>query len=325
MQFRLLAGIAALALMLGACSSGNDTPTGGASSTPSVDTSVSPLTGLHQGSPPKNAVFMVKIENTANGEPQYGVNDADFVVEELVEGGVTRLAAFFYSELPTRVGHVRSARTTDIDLAEPLDATILASGGAPKTLRKIKKSELPFYSYDMRSPGWSSDPSKHAPYHVLWDLTDLSQTAKASVPPKPYFNWGHGPRRSDVTKRATHASVRFSPATTTNWTFSGNGWRRSPERAAAGEAFTPSTLVVIFAPVKDAGYRDPAGNSVPETVVDGSGRAVIFTGSAATEATWHKENRNATMSFRSKAGKPVTLKPGRVWLEAVPRGGSVTY
>jgi hypothetical protein len=324
MRSRLVVGLAGAALAVGGCSAGKDTSTSGESDS-SVDTSVSPLTGLHQGSPPKNAAFMVKIENTASGQPQYGVDQADFVVEELVEGGVTRLAAFFYSKLPTKVGHVRSARTTDIDLAEPIDATILASGGAPKTLRKIKRSELPYFSYDMRSPGWSSDPSKHAPYHVLWNLGTLSETAKASIPPKPYFTWGDGPAASAVTKKTTRASVTFSPATTTSWALNGGEWSRSPERAAAGQAYTADTLVVIFARVEDAGYHDPAGNSVPETVVEGSGRAVIFTGSAATEATWHKEDRNATMSFRSKAGRAITLKPGHVWLEAVPRGGSVTY
>lgn len=268
---------------------------------------------------------MVKIENTHSGEPQYGVNQADFVVEELVEGGVTRLAAFFYSDLPTKVGHVRSARTTDVDLAEPIDATVVASGGAPKTLRKIKRSELPFYSYDLRSPGWSSDPNKAPPYHVLWNLRTLSKTAKASVPPKPYFVWGAGPTGADATGKATRASVTFSPATTTSWRFSDGTWHRSPEHAATGQAYEPDTLVVIFAKVEDAGYRDPAGNAVPETVVEGSGRAVIFAGTRVVEGTWHKKDRNATMSFTTKAGKAVTLAPGHVWLEAVPRGGSVRY
>lgn len=323
MRIAHLAGFAALVLVVSACSPDGDADR--QPETPGVDTSVSPLTGLHQGSPPKNAVFMVKIENTPSGAPQYGLNQADFVVEQLVEGGATRLAAFFYSELPTKIGHVRSARTMDVDLAEPLDATIVASGGAPKTLRKIERSELPYYSYDKRSPGWSSDPSKPAPYHVLWDLTKLSQTAKASIPPKPYFTWGEGPATSSATKKARQASVRFSPATTTNWTYSDGTWHRSPERAAAGQTYAADTLVVIFARVEDAGYRDPAGNSVPETVIEGSGRAVIFTGSAATEAVWHKEGRNDTISFSSKSGKAVTLKPGRIWLEAVPRGGSVTY
>ncbi len=323
MRMRPLLGLTALALVVSGCAA-DDRPSPGDAS-PTLDTSVSPLTGLHQGSPPKNAAIMVKIENTSSGQPQYGVDQADFVVEQLVEGGATRLAAFFYSSLPAKVGHVRSARTMDVDLAEPIDATILASGGAPKTLRKIERSDLPYYSYDQRSPGWSSDPSKPAPYHVLWDLTELGETAKAAVPPKPYFAWGAGPSSGDATRKVTSASVTFSPASTTNWTLEGNRWVRTPERAAAGEAFAADTLLVIFARVEDAGYRDPAGNTVPETVIEGSGRAVIFTGGNATEARWHKEDRNDTMTFTSKAGKDLTLKPGRVWLEAVPRGGTLTY
>lgn len=321
---RQFIAVVATALAIGGCS-GTHVPGIGKPSQPKVDTSVSPLTGLHQDAPPKNSAFLVKIENTSHGEPQYGVNQADLVMEELVEGGVTRLAAVFYSKLPTKVGHVRSSRITDIYLAEPLDLPILASGGAPKTLRKIKKSGLPYYSYDMRSPGWGTDPSKSPPYHVLWDLTKLAKATKATVPPKSYFVFGKGPQVTSATKRVTHASVQFSPATTTTWTFAGGTWHRSPERAAAGQAYAAQTLAVIFVPVKDAGYRDPAGNAVPESVVQGSGRAVVFTGDAVTDGKWIKSGRNGQIRFASKSGTPMTIKPGHVWLEVVPRGGSITY
>jgi hypothetical protein len=291
-----------------------------------VDTKVSPLTGLKQAEPPKNPLFMVKIENTGAGEPQTGLNHADFVIEELVEGGVTRLAAFFYSNLPTKVGHVRSSRTTDIGLAKPVGATIVASGGASRTLDQIKSSGLPLYTYDMGSPGYSKDPAKSAPYHVLWNLQKLAETAKAGTIKNHYFKWGNGPATGDVTKKTTSASVQFSPATTTDWRFSGGKWERTNEHAASGQGYKADTLVVIFARVTDAGYNDAAGNPVPETVVEGSGRAVIFSGDQAVEANWHKSALDDSMTFTSKAGgKEVTLKPGHVWLEAAPRGGDVTY
>ena len=63
---------------------------------------------------------------------------------------------------------------------------------------------------------------------------------------------------------------------------------------------------------------------ITNAVVEGSGAAMIFAGSTATKAVWHKEDRNATMSFTSKSGKAITLKPGHIWLEAVPRGGSIS-
>ena len=66
-----------------------------------------PLTGLPAPeTTPGHPVMIVKIDNSAASDPQYGLGSADMVVEELVEGGITRLAAMFYSKLPTKAGPV---------------------------------------------------------------------------------------------------------------------------------------------------------------------------------------------------------------------------
>jgi hypothetical protein len=324
MGLRHVAATAASVLLLAACSNGG---IGGDEPPEPVEGRKSPLTGVLQEQPPNNPAFLVKIENTAGGQPQYGLNQADLVIEELVEGGITRLAAIYYSKLPTKIGHVRSVRTTDIGLAKPVGATIVGSGGAPKTLEDIKKSGNQLFTYDAGAPGYSKDPAKSAPYHVLWDLQKLNETAKRGpVPNNPYFAFGTGPAAGDITKKTTSADVMFSPATTTGWQFAGGKWTLKKSLSASGQGYKADTLVVIFARVAEAGYNDAAGNPVPETVLEGSGRAVIFSGDSAVEATWRKGNLASTMSFTAKAtGKPVTLKPGHVFLEAAPRGGDVTY
>lgn len=324
MRFRHVAATAASVLLLTACSNGG---VGGDEPPEPVEGRKSPLTGQLQEQPPNNPAFLVKIENTAGGEPQFGLNEADLVIEELVEGGITRIAAIYYSKLPTKVGHVRSARTTDIGLAKPVGATIVASGGASKTLEDIKSSGTQLFTYDAGSPGYSKDPSKSAPYHVLWDLQKLNETAKRGpVPNNPYFSFGAGPTDQDVTKKTTSASVTFSPATTTDWRFTGGKWTLTKNRTESGKEYKADTVVVIFARVAEAGYNDAAGNPVPETVLEGSGRAVILSGDSAVEATWRKAELGSTMTFTAKSsGKPVTIKPGQVFLEAAPRGGDITY
>ena len=49
-----------------------------------------------------------------------GVDQADVVYEEVVEGGITRLAAIFNSHAPDRVGPVRSVRRTDQSIVWPI-------------------------------------------------------------------------------------------------------------------------------------------------------------------------------------------------------------
>jgi hypothetical protein len=318
---RHIAAAAATVLLLASCSNGANPdapPT-------AVPGRVSPLTGTSQETPPNNPVYLVKIENTAGGEPQYGLNKADLVIEELVEGGLTRLAAMFYSNLPTKIGHVRSMRTTDIGLSQPLNATVVATGAASDTYDQMKESKTIAFTEDHGAPGFSSDPAKERPYNRMLNLQKLNESNKAFVPKTNYFAWGSGPAAADVTKTATSAEVQFSEGTTTGWTFTGGKWTRTNDRAAPGEAYKADTLIVIFARVSEAGYNDAAGNPVPETIVKGTGRAVVFTGDKATEATWFKQKSESTMSFKTKSGKALGIKPGHVFLEAVPRGGDVTY
>ena len=70
-----------------------------------------PLTGEPANGPaPGHPVLVVKVDNSTSSHPQLGLGKADLVTEELVEGGATRLAVFYYSKLPARVGPVRSIR-----------------------------------------------------------------------------------------------------------------------------------------------------------------------------------------------------------------------
>jgi hypothetical protein len=61
-------------------------------------------------------VLAVKIDDTNAAHPQIGLEDAEIVYIEQVEGGLTRLAAIFSTVIPQRVGPVRSARISDIDI-----------------------------------------------------------------------------------------------------------------------------------------------------------------------------------------------------------------
>ena len=105
-----------------------------------------PLTGEPvTGSTPKRPVMVTKIDNTANSQPQVGLKKADLITEELVEGGMTRLAVFFYRHLPEVAGPVRSMRASDIGIVKPAHAVIAASGAAPPTIGRLKKANVTFF------------------------------------------------------------------------------------------------------------------------------------------------------------------------------------
>lgn len=338
MKLRLLVAVSAAALTLTACSSSDDKePT-----TPEVSkgtsqklVEISPLTGraLPNGRP-DNPVFVVKIENTAAGAPQYGLDKADLVVEELVEGGLTRLAALYYSNLPSKIGHVRSLRDTDIGIAAPVGGQVVASGGAAGTYRRVEGADIKVFSEDAGSPGFSSDPAKSRPYNRLINLKTVAKKAKTTKIHGPYLPWTPKKAKDDKadsaatpprSKRARSATVRFSNSTSTTWALKAGKWQRTNGHAAKGKDFKANTMIVMFCKVGDAGYTDPAGNPVPETKLEGKGRALIFRGNKVTEVQWLKPSLEESITFSTKAGDPFTIDPGKVFFQLVPKGdGKVT-
>ena len=90
-----------------------------------------PLTGLPDpsGDSLKRPAASLKVENTPDARPQGGLDQADVVYEEVVEGGITRLVAIFNSHVPDVIGPVRSVRAMDPDIVWPLGGLFAFSGG----------------------------------------------------------------------------------------------------------------------------------------------------------------------------------------------------
>src|SRR5438309_9656590 len=90
-----------------------------------------PLSGVASGPVTARPAVAVKIENSIDARPQTGLNSADMVWEEVVEGGITRYVAVFQSTLPPTIGPVRSIRPMDPAIAGPLHGLMVFAGGIP--------------------------------------------------------------------------------------------------------------------------------------------------------------------------------------------------
>ncbi len=177
-----LATVLCLGLAAG-CSSDDD---GGSEARPW------PLTGI-DGYPEGDTrqAITVKIENTSAGRPQLGIGSADIVVQELVEGGLTRLAVMFHSEYPQQAGPVRSMRETDIGLVLPTGGTLAASGGSGSTLAAVDRAGVS--TAVEGDTGFFRDSGRRSPYNVMLDVAELGASLPPSPPPEAYLPFGDVP------------------------------------------------------------------------------------------------------------------------------------
>ena len=126
--------------------------------TTTVPPPVYPLTGL----PAPDALatlrpaIVVKIDNHTDARPQAGLNQADIVYEEIVEG-ITRFFTIFQSTDAGPVGPIRSARSTDVDLLDQLNRPLFVwSGGNRNVVREIGGANAISMAYG-QGPGFYRD------------------------------------------------------------------------------------------------------------------------------------------------------------------------
>jgi hypothetical protein len=287
-----------------------------------------PLTGLEveEGESSETAypVYIVKIDNTYGSNPQVGLGSADLVVEELVEGGITRLAAFYHSELPEKVGPVRSMRLTDIDIAKPVDAELVASGAAPVTLRGLKAAGVRHWGMSNPAVVRESDGVHDTLYSVMADLTRLAEAAEGEERPADYLPWGEA---ADFPggQKATSISAQMSGARTSEWKFVRGKYILQNGYMPADDRFEADTVITCTVRTSIAPYRDPAGNPVPISHFEGSGPVMVFHDGKVVRGTWRKETRESAITLETKAGE-FKLPAGKVWIELIPRdNGEVRF
>ena len=313
----LLAGALALAGCSGSAeTSGKAEPP--APSGKSAPPKFSPFTGEQVSKLPHHRAVMVKIENTSNGEPQHGVGSADLVVEELVEGGLTRLAAFYYSSLPKQVGPVRSVRGTDVGLAKPAKALLVASGGAPPSLAKLHHAHVPMATEG--TPGFYRVGSREAPYNLFLNPRKLPKAKLKGPKPVDYLPWGDA-KALGKGKPAKHVRATFSAAASTTWTWNGKTWKHGGGHTAKGDDFHPNNVLVLEVRQVDAGYLDPAGNPVPESILAGKGTATLFTDGHAYQGAWRKKTLASPLHLVDDKGRKMPVPPGHTWIEMIPAAG----
>lgn len=300
------------------------TPTPSPTATP-VSVPLNPLTGTPVGV--NNQVLAVKIDNTKPAFPQQGVESADVVYLEEVEGGLTRLCAVFSSTIPGRLGPVRSVRETDIELLAPYGRIAFAfSGGNKGVLPKVHNSPLIDVSVDrVTSKYYRVFGGRHAPYNLFTNPRGLLAAKPTSA--RVHDIGFHFGTASTPGTPARGFSVAFLRARATwAWSVAEGRWLLTmngrADTVVGGSQLGADNVIVQFVTIERSRFSDVNGVSSPITRTVGSGRTMYFRDGTVTAGTWSRSGAKPTV-FKDANGKVFVLKPGKTWVVLVRKGTNV--
>ena len=333
------AALVVAGLALTACSGGGAHPAAVVSSAPASSAPPStttttlaapttcPLTGqAPRGSQDINRVALaVKIDNVNPARPQSGIDHADVVVEELVEGGLTRLFAVFQCDTASKVGPIRSARTSDADMLALLHGSVFGFSGAnPRALPAIRAhGETVMIANDSLGQYFHRDSSRPVPHNVYSSTQTILAAGLARShglrAPKPLFTYGD---ISALAHPATSVGVSW-PAATAGWKWTGKAWTRTQNGTADvltdGTRVSATNVIVMSIDIGSTGIRDVAGNASPLDITVGTNRVWVFRNGQVISGTWRRTAISRSLTLLDSRGHVIALAPGKTWIELLPK------
>ena len=273
-------------------------------------------------------ILAVKIDDTVAARPQIGLDTADIVYIEQVEGGLTRLAAIYSSQIPQLIGPVRSARITDIEVLAQYGTVVFAySGAQSKFLPVIRAANLHDYGAQRQSPTiYTRDPLRSSPTNMVLraDLLMEKVAADEKVVSHSAPNaWTFGEKPfsgspiSEVIVSWPAATYEFRWSVEENrWTIFNNG---VPNLSAAGPPHSPTTIAIQKVKIVPSIYGDKFGGVTPHSLTIGSGTGHILRDGESFPATWSRPDAQSGTTWKALDGTPLNFARGQVWVALVEK------
>ena len=269
-------------------------------------------------------ILVVKIDDTNAAQPQIGIEDADLVYVEQVEGGLTRLAAIYTSKLPPLIGPIRSARISDIELLAQFGRVGFAYSGAQSKMRPvIAEANLENLSAERNPPSiYGKDPNRIGPVDMILKPELLLERANAN--PKirietataSVFAFGDAPKGETNT---AIAKIKWPNAKyELRWDSANEKWliyfNEKPNMAANGEHLYADTAIIQIVSITPSIYGDKFGEITPFSKTTGSGKAVMLRDGFSYQISWQRNLETDVTTWKSEDGGVANFKPGRTWI-----------
>ena len=307
-----------------------------------------PLNGMPASGPAlQRRTLAVKIDNAPTGRPHHGISKADIVVELLVEGFITRLAAYFHSQDADEVGAVRSVRFSD-RYTTPMVRGVLVFSGGSQLMMDLVYADMANGNYVGVSPQLGQGNAfyrtnvdgKVVPHNLFTSTSALRAAANTvggggavDVPRWGFLRsfdhlptaggfLGSRPASTLTIPYRADAVVRYDydPVSHTYARYQSDG--RTFQREVDGAnnvAIAARNVVVINTDVWATEVHDDAGGAASlDMRLTGVGRASFFRDGRRQEGSWYRASWFDQFTFVTDTGERILLSPGQTWIHILP-------
>lgn len=289
-----------------------------------------PLTGLSapDGQIPQRPALAVKVDNYISARPQTGLNQADIVFEEPVEGGITRFVAVYQCQNSKLIGPVRSARAVDVGILTELSNPIFVHvGGIQPVINLLTTTPIHNVGLADYQNLVIKNTARVSPYATYINAKSVWSTfSSEKTIPRPLFNYSTmAPSNAQPTSEI-HLDYSGNSDIYWQWSQGAQKWLRFyvennqivPALDSSGQQISATNIVVEAVNVTYGPYYENPGSPEVQSQMTGTGNAFVFTDGQQIPGTWTRPNLQSSTVFLNTQNQPVTLFPGNTWVEIYP-------
>jgi len=333
---------------------GTDAPAATPQGTPDAAatcTNCWPLNGkpIGDGSAAKRPL-LVKVDNVPLARPHYGITQADMVIEEIVEGYVTRLAAIYQSQDAQTIGGVRSARLADRSLATMVRGALVYSGTSEYAWSLISKDAADGRYVELsadHSTGYYRVAFRTSPYNMFTSVSAqrdaLAKLGKATVNDVPKWAFlaaaDHAPTIAGMSGAAaateltipyredsSRVQYKYDASTKTYARYQNAQGKPVRDVDASNNApVAAANVVIVQTEIWEVDeIVDSSGAHAHDMRLTGSGNATVFRDGLRQDGTWSRKDDSSPFVFTNKAGEQIKLSAGQTWIQIIPNDWVVT-
>jgi len=277
----------------------------------------------------------VMVNNATPARPQAGLTKADIVYEIVAEGGITRFLAVYLSELPEKVGPIRSVREYYLVIVKELgDAMLMHIGFSPQARQRIDDWDIlslglsgaDFYRDSRGNPDVATEHTAFASGKELYSFGEAIKYNNL----KEIRSWKFNDSLSlDSHKKASYLKIDFWYEGEYSAIFKYDSVKGDYVRYSGIFNNQPEILIddLSKTEVRIKNVVVQFANEVPIPNDDkgrldyellGEGKALIFRNGIVIESKWKKDNLNNRTIFYDLLGKEIEFNRGKIWVSIVP-------
>ena len=291
-----------------------------------------PLTGEKSSEQiSKQRPFAVCIGNTAAAMPQFGIANADILVEAPVEGGITRLMIISCSISPNAVvGSVRSTRTYLSDIAKDFDA-LQAYAGTSDVGSSMHLAGCDTLDYIMQnlSEAYYRDPLRSSPHHIMTTGEKLFNSAvslgyrtsfseQGSNYPFSFVDYFEKAVMPDT--QSKYVKIPFSSVQTAEFKYDEESSMYTRYQfssvhtdAENNEPLTYKNLILLFC---DAVTYDKSTGTEISLDIQSGGSGYYISDGKYMDIIWHRDE-SSNLKLCDKSGKALEINRGKTYIGLV--------